>query len=276
VIPESIPINDDNLMPILICAQHIESLTIEFAKDSEQEKESHDLLLSSMMRRYGALETETETEPEPDNEKKDKAHKVKKIKFPALSINPSCLPHLKNLRKIDVKSCGVHSSDTFVSGLILQLSGFMKLRTLALPQLLGLRHHSIRRLDIHQLQIGFDGMNIHLGAELIGITHFKRQLPSIETVCCDELYLFIGQDIYREHEKSGKQYWFMMRKYANDTNIKVVFRNPSITIMLMPHDKSVPPLINEQWSEIQEWTQDRLGTFIQNVSDLPANSTCND
>ena len=108
-------------------------------------------------------------------------------------------------------------------------------------------------------------MNVHLGADLIGITHFKKQLPRIRKLYCDELYLFIGEDIYIEHEKSGKQYWVVMRKWCHDVQIQVLFRNPTIPIMLMPHDKKTPPLITEEWDDIKEWIEDRLEDFFVKI-----------
>ena len=252
IIPTSIPINNDNLMPILICAQNIESLTINFPYDAEEEKESENLILNM-------IRNDNDNNDNIDNKKKKK-----KIKFPSLAINPSYLPHLKNISKIDFKTCGSSSYDSFISSFILQLSKFITLRHLCIPQLFTIRHNCINILEIHHLQIGFDGMNVHLGADLVGITHFKKQMPNIKKIYCDELYLFIGEDIYINHDKSGKQYWCVMRKWCNDVNINIFFKNTSITIMLMPNDKKTPNLIYEKWDNIKDWLQDRIGQFITN------------
>jgi len=246
IIPPSIPVNDNNLMPILVCAQNIESLTIEFPFDEDQEKESQQLLLSQ--------------QSVFSNNKNG-------IKFPAQCINPSYLPHLKNITKIDVKTCAVSSYESFVCGLLLQLPKFLQLAHLCLPQLFSLRHSTVDTLDIHQLQIGFDGMNVHLGADLIGVTHLKRQLPRLTTILCDEMYLFVGEDIYVDREKSHQRYWFMMRKWAQECRIQIVFKNTSIAIMLMPSDKSTPPLIHDEWENIKPWFQDRLGSFLRHEDD---------
>eukprot|EP01083_Nonionella_stella_P055966 147579_1 len=246
VIPDCIPINDDNLMPILICAQNMRSLTINFPFDIEEEKDQEAMMEGFMQRHGDGQMMENETK------------KTKPIQFPSLAINPSYLQHLKDVEKIDFKSCGSGSCDSFICGFILQLPKFIKLKHLCLPHLFAIRHHGLETLDIHQLQIGFDGMNVHLGADLIGITHFKKQLPSINTIVCDELYLFIGEDIYANHQRS----WAVMRKWCDDVKIKVFLRNPSLTIMLMPRDKKTPSLVHEKWENINAWLQDRLNGFI--------------
>ena len=271
IIPTSIPINNDNLMPIMICAQNIKSLTINFPFDIEEETESERLMLKMMKEQYGINVDDDDDDVDEEKEVKEERKVISKkktrpIKYPSIALNPSYLTHLKNIEKIDFKSCGSSSYESFIISFILQLSKFITLTHLCLPQLYTIRHNCLQILDIHQLQIGFDGMNVHLGADLIGITHFKKQIPSIKKIYCDELYLFIGEDIYINHDKSGKQYWIVMRKWCNDVNIKVYFKNPSITILLMPHDKKTPPLLYEKWENISVWLQDRVGDFINFIT----------
>jgi len=259
VIPESISMTDNKLMQIMIVAQSIQSLTIQFPVDEEEDNAAE-----AMMRRI--LGQFTDEGPQSESEDKNKK-KTKRdaVDYPAHIINPSYLEQLKQIEKVDFKSCSSDSYQSFISPFILQLPRFIAIKTLGLPILSTIRHHSLEVLDIRQLQVGFDGMNVHLGADLVGITHFKKQLPRIRRLYCDELYLFIGEDIYIDHEKSGKQYWVVMRKWCHDVNIQILFRNPIIPIMLMPHDKKTPPLITEDWENIKEWIQDRLEDFFVKI-----------
>ena len=249
IIPESM-IGDGQMMPILICAQNIQTLKIDFPIDSEEEKASNEKMLE--------LLNEMNSAEQSKNSNKE----TKAIQFPSQAIDPLHLTHLKQLKSIDIKKCGSNSYESFVSPFIEQLSHFPSMRRLCAPQLFTIRHSGLETLDIGHLQIGFDGMNVHLGADLIGITHLKKQLPALKTIYCDELYLFIGEDIYVNHEKSGKQYWIAMRKWCTDCNIKVRFCNPSITVMLMPNDKRTPPMICEEWKDIRDWMHERTGDFI--------------
>jgi len=280
VIPESITPNDPKLMQILIAAQNIETLTIRFPFDAEEEKPS-EAMMRKFVEQFDEMVPEEELTPSPqpvlEDEKanghsaaqkpaklrKKRRRRKRGTKFPSDVINPSYLPHLKQLREVDLKSCGSDSFLTFIMPFLLQLPKFIAIRRLCVPQLFTIRHHSLEELDIGHLQVGFDGMNVHLGADLIGVTHLKKQMPRLRRLYCDELYLFVGEDVWIGHEKSGKQYWAVMAKWCRDVQMSVFFRTPIISVMLMPRDghgveKVAPEIVVKEWDDIKGWIQDRL------------------
>ena len=188
------------------------------------------------------------------------------IPFPSHVLNPSYCSHLKNIHKIDFRTCPTRSEKSFINSFLLHFMKYLNVIYLGIPRHVMIRHSSLKILDLNELQIGFDGMNVHIGCDLIGITHIKQQLPKLEYFICNELYLFIGDDIYINCEKSGIQYWTVMRKWINDTNLKVYFRDYNIAIMLMPDahgKKEAPKLEYKHWNDIGEWIMQRLGGFIR-------------
>ena len=69
----------------------------------------------------------------------------------------------------------------------------------------------------------------------------------------------MDEDFFTGGDKSAPENWLAMKKWIDDSKIKIHFRDSNITIMLMPADKRSPHIECKRWKEINLFLSERVG-----------------